>query len=385
MKYNFSMIYLDNAATGGFKPSAVTEAAINAIKYLNANPGRSGHELAVKAQKAVYETRKTVADLFGANVERVVFTQNCTAAINAAIYGMYERGGRVLTSVTEHNSVLRPLYDLESRNEISLGFVKPASTLSGVTAKDVEAALTPDTKLVVLSAASNVSGAPNDIFAVGKLLEKRNIKYIVDGAQTGGHVPLRIKNLRADALCLAGHKGLCSIQGVGLLILGDKAVIRPFIRGGTGSDSFNKDMPQDYPERLEAGTLNLPAICSLKEGVKYVSSTISYSAEKLSAVTDYLVSELSARPFLRVYSLPNPFGIVSFEHAELPSQEIAARLSDDYAIAVRGGYHCAPLMHKFLGTEKFGLVRVSASPMNTRREIKALITAIDEISFAKDF
>ena len=170
------MIYLDNAATGGFKPSAVTEAAINAIKYLNANPGRSGHELAVKAQKAVYETRKTVADLFGANVERVVFTQNCTAAINAAIYGMYERGGRVLTSVTEHNSVLRPLYDLESRNEISLGFVKPASTLSGVTAKDVGAALTPDTNLVVLSAASNVSGAPNDIFAVGKLLEKRNIK-----------------------------------------------------------------------------------------------------------------------------------------------------------------------------------------------------------------
>ena len=170
-----------------------------------------------------------------------------------------------------------------------------------------------------------------------------------------------------------------------MLILGDKAVIRPFIRGGTGSDSFNKDMPQDYPERLEAGTLNLPAICSLKEGVKYVSSTLSYSAEKLSAVTDYLVSELSARPFLRVYSLPNPFGIVSFEHTELPSQEIAARLSDDYAIAVRGGYHCAPLMHKFLGTEKFGLVRVSASPMNTRREIKALITAIDEISFAKDF
>ncbi len=137
MKYNFSMIYLDNAATGGFKPSAVTEAAINAIKYLNANPGRSGHELAVKAQKAVYEARKAAADLFGANLERVVFTQNCTAAINAAVYGLYERGGRVLTSVTEHNSVLRPLYDLESRNEIKHDFEKPTSAITGLTSKYV--------------------------------------------------------------------------------------------------------------------------------------------------------------------------------------------------------------------------------------------------------
>ena len=379
------MIYLDNAATGGFKPSASTEAAINAIRYLNANPGRSGHELAVKAQKVVYEARKSAAAVFDANVERVVFTQNCTAAINAAIYGLYERDSRVLTSVTEHNSVLRPLYDLEARGEIHIDFVKPASPLSGVTAADVEAALTPQTKLVVLSAVSNVSGTANDVFAVGKLLEKKNIKYVVDGAQAGGHIPLSIKDLRADALCLAGHKGLGAIQGVGLLILGDKAVIRPFIRGGTGSDSFNKDMPRDYPERLEAGTLNLPAICSLKEGLKYVSSTLSYAAEKLTAVTDYLLSELSARPFIKVYSLPNPYGIAAFEHVELPSQEVAARLSDDYTIAVRGGYHCAPLMHEFFGTEKFGLVRVSASPMNTRREIKALISAIDEMSFAKDF
>lgn len=377
------MIYLDNAASGGFKPSAVTDAATYALKYLNANPGRSGHELAVRCQKAVYDCRKAVASMFGCSPERVVFTHNCTSALNTAIYGLYEKGCHVITSVTEHNAVLRPLYDLESRGEITLMTVKPSS--GGISADDVENAVTDKTRLVVLSAASNVTGMPNDVENVGKMLTGKNIRYIVDGAQAGGHVPLKINDLHADALCLAGHKGLYSIQGIGLLIAGDKADIRPFVRGGTGSDSFNRDMPADLPERLEAGTLNLPAICSLKAGVEYAKTTLAYSREQLISLTDYLISALGARPFIKTYSLPNPYGIVAFAHTEIPSQEVAARLSDEYGIAVRGGYHCAPLMHAFSGSEKFGLVRVSASPMNTRRELKSLISAIDDMSFARDF
>lgn len=377
------MIYLDNAATCGFKPSAVTDAALYAIKFMNANPGRSGHESALKCRKAVFDCRKAVSELFDCSPERVVFTHNCTAALNAAVYGLYEKGGEVITSVTEHNAVLRPLYDLEDRAEITLTAIKP--TLGGVSAQDVEKALTPNTKLVVLSAASNVTGAANDVYAVGELLAAKNIRYIVDGAQAGGHVELSVRNLRADALCLAGHKGLCAIQGVGLLLLGDKTVIRPFARGGTGSDTFNRDMPADLPERMEAGTLNLPAICSLSAAAPYVKTNLTYFGEQLTSLTEYLVSELDRRPFVRTYSLPNPYGIVSFAHAELPSQEVAARLSDEYGIAVRGGYHCAPEIHRFLGTEKFGLVRASASPFNTRKELKSLLYALDDMSFCRDF
>lgn len=377
------MIYFDNAATSGFKPSRSTDAAVYAMKFLNANAGRSGHKLAIACSEAVFAARKSVAALFNAKPERVVFTQNCTHALNAAIYGIYEKGSHVITTVTEHNSVLRPLYDLEKRGEITLTIIKPTS-VAGVTSKDVENALTDKTRLVVMSATSNVTGTDNDIYAVGKLLKRKKVNFVIDGAQAAGHERLDVKELNCTALCIAGHKGLYSVQGVGALILGDNAIIRPFIRGGTGSDTFNSDMPEDYPERLEGGTLNLPAICSLKEGADYCFGNVSYCNGQLTALTDNLVTALGARPYIKLYSLPNAAGIVAFSHAEIPSQELASVLSEKYDIAVRGGYHCAPLMHKYLGTEKFGLVRVSASPMNTRKEIRALIDAIDEISFTAD-
>lgn len=373
------MIYFDNAATSGFKPSRSIDAAVYAMKFLNANAGRSGHKLALTCAEAVFSARQSVAALFNAKPDRVVFTQNCTHALNAAIYGIYEKGSHVITTVTEHNSVLRPLFDLEKRGEITLTIICP--TTGGVTAKDVEKALTEKTRLVVMSATSNVTGTDNDVYGVGKLLKGTGIKFVVDGAQAAGHEQLDVKKLNCDALCVAGHKGLYSVQGVGAIILGDNAIIRPFIRGGTGSDTFNADMPEDYPEKLEGGTLNLPAICSLKEGADYCMGNVSYCSGQLTALTDCLITALGARPFIKLYSLPNAAGIVAFSHAEIPSQELASILSDKYDIAVRGGYHCAPLMHRYLGTEKFGLVRVSASPMNTRKEIRALIDAIDEISF----
>lgn len=373
------MIYLDNAATGGFKPSRSIESALYAMKYLNANAGRSGHKTATACADAVYETRKTVASIFSAKTDRVIFTANCTAALNQAIYGLYERGCNVITTVTEHNSVLRPLKYLESIGEITLTIVEPKS--GGITADDITSALTENTRMVVVNAASNVTGTLNDVYAIGNALFDKGVKYVVDGAQVGGHIPLNVKTLKCDALCLAGHKGLYSVQGVGVLILGEDVDVRPLIRGGTGTDTFNTDMPDDLPERLEAGTLALPAITSLKEGVLYAANNLEYAAGQMTALTDGLISALAERPYLKTYSLPNPFGIVAFMHREIPSQEVATILSDKYEIAVRGGYHCAPLMHEYLGTEKFGLVRVSASPMNTRREMKTLISALDDMSF----
>ena len=373
------MIYFDNAATGGFKPYKSIDSAYNAMKNLNANTGRSGHKLSNLASELVYLARKKVAEFLGTDSpSNIVFTQNCTHSLNLAIFGLYEKGCNVITTVTEHNSVLRPLYELERRGEISLTVIKP--TLGGICAKDVKENLSPKTKLVVVSAVSNVTGQENDVLGIGKLLKGSGIYFVVDGAQAGGHIDFSIDNQLIDALCLAGHKGLLSIPGVGVLALRKGIFPRPLTFGGTGFDTFSKDMPETYPEKLEAGTLNLPAICSLRAGVEELLGNVNYVANQLLYLTEYLINKLSLMPKIKLYSIPNRYGIVSFEHTDIPSQALADLLSDKYDIAVRGGFHCAPLIHKYLKTEKLGLLRVSFSPHNTRREINALLTALDEIS-----
>ena len=373
------MIYFDNAATGGYKPFKSIDSAYNAMKNLCANPGRSGHKLSLYASEIVYETRKLLSSFLGTDSpENVVFTANCTDALNTAIFGLYERGCHVITTMTEHNSALRPLYELESRNEISLTVLKPSA--GGVLAEDVKEKLTPNTRLVVINAVSNVTGLENDVNGIGKLLQGTDAFFIVDGAQAVGHTPISVNNQLIDALCCAGHKGLLSCQGIGVLAFSKRARIRPLRFGGTGSDSFSKQMPDDYPEKLEAGTLNLPAICSLKSGVEYLLDNLSYVASQLFSLTEYLTVKLSRLPYIKLYSIPNKYGIVCFEHTELGSQELAEILSESYSIAVRGGFHCAPLMHKFLKTEKLGTVRVSFAPQNTRKEINTLISALEDLS-----
>lgn len=373
------MIYFDNAATGGFKPSKSYEAAEYALKNLNANPGRSGHRLSVAASQALYSARKSLAKFFGAaSPERVVFTPSCTYALNAAIFGLFVPGRRVLTTVTEHNAVLRPLYELERRGLITLTVIAPETSI--VTAADVEKHLSDDVCMVVVNGVSNVTGAENDVDGIGRLLRNTSALYLVDGAQMAGHKRIKVDNQLIDGLCVPSHKGLLGIVGAGALILGGKAKIRPTVFGGTGFDTFSKGMPDNLPESLEAGTVNLPAILSMKEGVDYLGDNVDYVASQLKGLTEYFVSELSARPYLRLYSIPNDSGIVAFSHNDFSSQSLSELLSDKYDIATRGGYHCAPLYHKFLGTEKLGLLRISLSPQNTRKEINAFLYALDEIS-----
>lgn len=374
------MIYFDNAATGGFKPFKSVDASFNAMKNLNANAGRSGHKLSLYAGEIVYDTRRALAKFFGVLPDRVVFTSNCTEALNVAIFGSYQKGCHVITTVTEHNAVLRPLYELKRRGEITLSIIKP--TVGLVTAEDVEASLTPNTKMVVVNAVSNVTGLENDLSGIGKLLQKKKITFIVDGAQMAGHSEINVDNELIDALCVAGHKGLLASQGIGVLLLGKNANVRPLLFGGTGSDSFSCDMPNYLPERLEAGTLNLPAICSLRAGLEYLDGNVAYVSNQLFSLTENLITRLSRLPFIELYSIPNKYGIVSFAHTDFPSQELAEILSSKYDIAVRGGFHCAPLMHKFLKTEKLGTVRVSFAPQNTRREINTLISALKDLSLS---
>ena len=373
------MIYFDNAATGGFKPSTVIDTAVSVIKYLNTNTGRSSHRLSQTAASYVFSCRKKVAEFFGVNSpSRVIFTKNCTEALNIAIHGGI-KGGKVLTTTLEHNSVLRPLFTLEKKGVISLDIITPENK-KFTTLKDIESRYTSDVTAVVINACSNVTGEVAEIEKIGGFLKNKKALFIVDGAQAGGHIPIDIQKFSIDALALAGHKGLYSIQGIGFLIVGEKAKISPIIQGGTGTESFNPYQPDVYPESLESGTLNLPAICSLEEGIRYVESSISYVANWLEDMTAYLIDKLTDIKGVKVFSRKNPVGIVSFLIDGIPSSEVAEILSDKYDIAVRSGFHCAPLLHKMLNTDDGGLTRVSLSPHNTKREVNALIYAVKEIA-----
>ena len=373
------MIYLDNAATGGFKPASVIDTAISVIKYLNANVSRSAHALSQTAGNYVYSARKKTAEFFGVSTpSRVIFTKNCTESLNIAIHGGI-KGGTVITSTLEHNSVLRPLYNLEKKGIINLKIVKPSNE-KFLTATDVENNFDKTVSSVVINSASNVTGEVSKIYEIGEFLKNKNVFYIVDGAQAGGHIKINLKDANIDALALACHKGLYSIGGLGALLLSNRAQIEPLCQGGTGTESFNPYQPDVYPERLESGTLNLPAICTLEEGLKYIEGNVSYVSKRLEEMTAYLCKKLEEIQNVSVYSRKNPVGIVSFSISGISSGEVSEILSSKYDIAVRGGYHCAPLIHKMLKTEDDGLIRASLSLHNTKREANALIFAVKEIA-----
>ena len=370
------MIYLDNGATGGFKPRAVIEATENVIKYLSANPGRSGHRLSITGASIVDECRKTIANFVNAPKNKIIFTKNCTEALNTAIFSTLKIGGHVITTTFEHNSVLRPLTYLQNKGLISLDIVCPTKEKNIV--ESIEEKINASTYLVITTGASNVTGESLPVNEIGKLCSKRNLLYLLDGAQYVGHHPVDMEKDNLSMLAMAGHKGLYGIMGIGVLAIKEEVELSPFIMGGTGSESFNLNQPTCYPERLESGTLNLPAIASLLEGVKYVRRNFSHFNNTLVAYTSVLIEQLKNVNGITCYSTPNPTGIVAFSCPQ-PSTEVADILNTEYDIAVRGGLHCAPLMHKTLKTDNFGLVRASLSVQNSTREIASLIRALSII------
>ena len=365
------MLYLDNAATGGRKPDAVVSAVTSAAK-LCANPGRSGHKLSLACAASVLECRKALSDFFGGyGFERTVFTKNCTEALNIALFGLLSPGDHVVTTCMEHNSVLRPLEFLKSRG-ISYDVCPLAD--GNVSPETIARAVKPNTRLVAVTAASNVTGARPPLREIRAAIPDR-VLLLADGAQGGGHSPIDMQKTGIDALALAGHKGLMGIQGSGALLFSDRANPRPLLFGGTGSESYSLAMPDFYPDALEAGTLSFPAVVSLLEGVRYLSAKGKEIPRALLSLTEYLIRKLSL-PGCKVYSAPNACGIVAFSLRGLPSEYLAGRLSEEYSVAVRGGLHCAPLMHRALGTEEDGLVRVSFSHFSRRAEADILADAL---------
>ena len=282
----------------------------------------------------------------------------------------------IITTIYEHNSVLRPLFQLKEKGIILLDIVT-AETVDEIPLA-IEKKINKHTGMIILNAVSNVKGDILPVEKVGKIAKANNIIYIVDGAQGGGHIDLDVKNQNISALCLACHKGLYGIMGSGALLINDDTEIAPVIVGGTGSESFNLMQPPTYPDRLESGTLNLPAIASLAESVRYTQSNMKNFSTLLLSHTEYIINALSTIPKIKIYSSPNPAGIVSFAVGDIPSVDVAEILDSEFDIAVRSGIHCAPLLHQFLGTVDTGLVRVSLSAQNSMREIRFFLNAVKE-------
>ncbi len=370
------MIYFDNAATGFFKPQAVIDAVGTVVKYLSANPGRSGHRLSIAGARTVQSAREVLADYFNASFDRVIFTKNCTEALNLAILGSLKKCGHVITTAYEHNSVLRPLSMLNKKGDIELSIVSPNKNLSIEQA--IEKAIKPNTYMIVCSSASNVTGQVLPIKKIGNIAKKHGLLFLVDGAQGGGHYPISVKDMNISFLALACHKGLYGIMGSGALILSDAVDLEPIITGGTGSESLSLDQPLCYPERLEAGTLNLPAIAGLLEGAKYIKSNERTFSNHLYSYTEHMIKKLNDIEGVKVYSSPNVLGIVSFDTPK-DSADFADLLNSEFDVAVRGGLHCAPLMHKLLGTEDRGLVRASLAVQNSTREIDYFVNAVKKL------
>lgn len=367
------MIYFDNAATGGFKPDSVVTAASAALKFC-ANPGRSGHRLSLACLERVYICRKQLCSFFsGYSYERTVFTKNCTEALNIALCGVLKSGDKVITTVAEHNSVLRPLEYLKGRGvKVSYAPLKDGNIDTDEILKSVE----PDTRAVVVTLASNVTGAAPDIKAIKRGLPESTL-LICDGAQACGHTPINMKESGIDMLAVAGHKGMLAIQGASALLFSERVNPDPVLFGGTGSESYNLTMPEFYPDRLESGTLSYPAIVSLGEGVMYLNEHLFEHIEKVTSMTEFLIGELEKIQGVALYSRPNPYGIVTFNIDGIQSEMAAYKLSDEYSICVRGGLHCAPLMHKALNSD--GLVRASVSAFNSENECEKFISAVKNI------
>lgn len=373
------MIYFDNAATCGYRPQSVINAVMNTIKYMSANPGRSGHALSLACGKLVLDCREKLASFFNAEkLEQVIFTKNCTEALNMGIFGSLRENGHVIATANEHNSVLRPLFELERAKIIKLSIVYPNGE-GKITAKAVEEKLRPNTYLVCVCHASNVTGAESEIEQIGKLTREKNILLLTDAAQSAGHLPIDIKHMNIDMLALAGHKGMLSIQGSGALIFNDRVKLKPTMYGGTGTASESVYQPIAAPEAFESGTLATPAIAGLSAGTDYIKDNFGKNSEALRAVQTYLYNAILKIPHVQIRSYKNHCGIISVEVEDLTSSDVCNIMNEKYNVALRGGLHCAPLIHEHLHTLTNGLTRISASPFTTKTDCDALINGLRNI------
>ena len=376
------MIYLDNAATTLHKPQQVIDAVVHAMQSMG-NCARGTHEEALDAARTVYDARVRLASLFGCpRVDHVAFTANSTEALNIAINGLIDPGDHVISTDLEHNSVLRPLYRLEAERGAELSFV-PADKLGNVDYADFERLMKPNTRAVVCTNASNLTGTVLDIERIAKTAHSHGALVIVDASQTAGCWPIDMKKMGIDVLCFTGHKGLMGPQGTGGICVKEGIEIRPFKVGGSGVQSYSRTHPAEYPTRLEAGTLNGHGIAGLGAAAKFISETgvENIHAKERSLMLRFYEGVKNIEG-VTVYGdfTKDKTAIVALNIRDYESGEVSYELSQGYGIATRPGAHCAPRMHKALGTTEVGAVRFSFSFYNTEEEIDEAIRAVAELA-----
>lgn len=371
------MIYFDNAATSRFKPKCM----INALKHeiLNSsNGGRSGHKDAINTAIAISNARETISGFLGCKT--VIFTKNCTEALNLAIMGTLKKNQHIITTVNEHNSTLRPLFRLERNKAIRLTVVNPDKNLS-INPTHIERLINKDTYLIAINAVSNVTGAVSNIEKIGNIAKQHNVMLLVDGAQAIPHITLNMKKMNIDFLACAGHKGLHGPQGTGFLAINTNEDILPMLYGGTGTNSDSVYQPYTIPETLEAGTLNSGGIIALGKATQWTMDNLDKINSKIEQINSIILYGLKNMNNVEVYTPDGcKTGVITFNIKGATSSEIGDILNERYNIAVRAGLHCAPLIHNHLNTLDRGAVRVSVGYNNTEREANILINAIQKIA-----
>ena len=377
------MIYFDNAATSFPKPPEVQEAVLRSLNEWG-NPGRGSHKMALRAAEGVYAAREALASFFDApDPLRVVLTSGATHSINLALKGILREGDHAVCSNLEHNAVFRPLERLAREGRITYDrFVAydPERALSAEEiCKNLAAKVRKNTRLVICPHASNICSATLPLEAIGDFCRVRGILFCVDGAQSAGRLPISIEKMKIDALCLPGHKGLFGPAGCGALLLGGSCLPMPLLEGGSGYRSLSPEMPDEAPERYEAGTLPTPAIAGLATGVNFVQKIGTNEIEaRERALIERLKNRLLSMPEIKIYAPEQKGSILLFSSERYPASAIGEEL-DRRGFCVRTGFHCAALAHKTLKTPDSGAVRVSAGFFNTRWEIDALADTIGDL------
>lgn len=376
------MIYLDNAATSFIKPKEVARAVVRAMESCG-NPGRGVHGGSMAAMRSVYEVREILTDFFHAeDPSRIAFTSNATESLNIAVKGLFQPGDHVISTVLEHNSVLRPLYEIENKGvRVTLAGCDRQGRLK---LEDIEAAIDSDTKGIICTHASNLTGNLVDVSALGKLAREKGLLFVVDASQTAGIMDIDVQKMGIDVLCFTGHKGLMGPQGTGGIYVREGINVRPLKSGGSGIKTFQKSHPDQMPEALEAGTLNGHGIAGLGAAVSFIDRVgIEKIREKEEELMYIFYEGIRDIPGITVYgdfSSPLRCPIVSFNLGDLDSGMLADELYNQYGICVRAGGHCAPMMHQALGTEKQGAVRFSFSYFNSREEVETAVAAVREMA-----
>lgn len=377
-----TMIYMDNAATTMHKPKEVIDAVVAAMSSMG-NAGRGVNEASLSASRLIYDTREKLCRLFGAEDPRqIVFTANSTESLNIAIKGILNPGDHVIATMLEHNSVLRPLYEMEKKG-VRLTIVKsnPEGTLD---LADIENAIAPDTKMIVCTNGSNLTGNYIDPEPIGTLAREKGIVFVVDASQTAGVFPIDVQKMKIDVLCFTGHKGMLGPQGTGGMYVRKGLSVRPLLSGGSGVQTYSKTHPTEMPTALEAGTLNGHGIAGLHAAVEYLEKTgVDTICAREQDLMWRFYEGVKEIPGVKVYgdfSTKNRCAIVTLNIGDYDSSEVSDELLTEYGISTRSGGHCAPLMHEALGTVEQGAVRFSFSHYNTEEEVDTAIRAIRELA-----